>query len=633
MMELSPIRIRGEDATMQIDATPTKANDILLSSTIGNEENAENGTELTHERLLKRAKTTDSSPGTTPPKVRRSSFENREEMEIYNSDYASVNISHQPAEMGSNCGTEASSVPDPFVDFSNKIQQEKKATRPSILRVPQYNKTPRPIRQQMLSATPIATSSTSASSNAAASSLVQRMMDKKKTPEPMKHFTPMRIKPKFKKEDVQATDDRHASVAKLSAWLAADPTSHKKLIHTRKGRNVIAKSRQFEKDLVDDIVQELKITRGAVTHKKNWLQGAFQGEKEEEENEFTSLRRTALVSGYAKSEVGGYRAQPVRSFNFARRDQGPRELEARSEIIVDDAASSLSVSDKKDWLKNAFNKTIETPTKKSGCPTTGRPTAMPMRANSDIMHCRGSSNDEITARAKDRFRERSARKLLGKQISTPTTTPMKRSQEQQSEERSAEVPQTTFGAGAAEDIKSPSMQPESKVPENSPVELIAARDHHNDRASEDMEERTGPPTTTIERSSFVEPTGPTTTIEGGSFVEPTVPTTTIEGGSFVEPLTDQAEEDKAPVDFRSAREKLIQRSKDNGNELHLVSKVQRSKDKFEKIQNDVRRRSGPMGMFKASWGHANSAAGRPSNAYKKSFVEDIAPKKSFEELP
>jgi hypothetical protein len=101
------------------------------------------------------------------------------------------------------------------------------------------------------------------------------MTTEEPTPDPKKHFTHIRAKPKIKKEEVQATDDTHASVAELSAWLAEDPTSQKKLRHVRRGRHVIFMSRMFEKGLIDTIVEEAKIERGAVADSEELLQECF----------------------------------------------------------------------------------------------------------------------------------------------------------------------------------------------------------------------------------------------------------------------------------------------------------------------------------------------------------------------
>ena len=71
-----------------------------------------------------------------------------------------------------------------------------------------------------------------------------------------------------------------------------------------------------------------------------------------------------------------------------------QQEEARSEVIVNDAASSLSVSDKKDWLKKAFNGGIGGTPKKTGY----------NRAMTDVMHNR--RGEDTASRAKRRFLER-----------------------------------------------------------------------------------------------------------------------------------------------------------------------------------------------------------------------------------
>ena len=97
------------------------------------------------------------------------------------------------------------------------------------------------------------------------------------------------------------------------------------------------------------------------------------------------------------------------------------------------------------------------------------------------------------------------------------------------------------------------------------------------------------------------------------------------------------EEDTTPVDFRAARQILIQRSKDNGNEVKLASKVQRKANKFEQINKDTKRRSSAMGMLKPTW-ESNSEGGGsdsegPSDAYTKAYREDNPPPRDFEDLP
>ena len=324
-------------------------------------------------------------------------------------------------------------------------------------------------------------------------------------------------------EEVKATDDGYASVASLSKWLEADPTSEKKKRHVRRGRNIISKSRQFETDSDNVIVMEAQISRGAVGDKKKWLQNAFQTTIEED-NEDDGC---STFSGYVKSEVG----RSARSYPRFNR-QG-----AQTEIITDDAASSLSVADKKDWLKKAFVKNSED-RKKLGY----------TRANTDVMYNRGQSRDEAASRAKLRFKERSARKLT---VATSTR---------------------------------PSGKPTSSLTSNSIVDGTS-------RAVPDD----------LERSEKI-----------------------------------VVEEDNSPVDFRAARDALVQRSNRNGHDTEVVHKVFLRKKKFEKLEEESRRKSMSVGLvLKPSWDKADASTGRPSNVYEKKYVpaNDIAPKRSFEELP
>jgi len=91
------------------------------------------------------------------------------------------------------------------------------------------------------------------------------------------------------------------------------------------------------------------------------------------------------------------------------------------------------------------------------------------------------------------------------------------------------------------------------------------------------------------------------------------------------------------MDFRAARNALVQRSKKNGHKTQVVNKVFLRKKKFEKMEEDnSRRQSKGVGLvLKSSWDIADSSRGRPSTVYEKKYVnaQDIAPKKSFEELP
>ena len=534
---MEPPNVMGNDE-FDVFATPSKdGSRLTLGKRSANEENEQNGTNTTNNSMMnKRMKG-------TPP---------------------NENLGHDRNPASSDCGTD---------DVSSSTHSQ---TNLSFKSPPVVRSTPR---------RPIG----SASSSSAASVLVQRLVDNKTNfanASRTKAFTPIQVKPRINKKEVQATNDGYASVAKLSAWLADDPTSKKKMLHVRKGRNVIAKSRQFEKDMEGVIVEEAKISRGAVKDKKKWLSEAFH-EEEDKEIDGVKLAKGAVsdrkkwLQGafggnddqgdntvrYARSEIGGYvgtyryKGTPGRS---ARRES--TDSSSRSEIVTDDAASMMSVSDKKDWLKNAFKGAGATPTK-FGSPGL----SLPPKARSEVLHCRGDRRDDVSTRAKKKWSEFSARKLAAKNAAVVKTLP-------------------------------PSVDETGET-----------------------EERTGPPEVTSETTNIT--TAITTTAESKkksttANIEPVKQTTKA-----------VVEEDRTQLGFSAARKILLKRSKANGNELHVISKVQRRKEKFEKLNQENRRRSGAKGLLRPSWGAATPSKGRPSDAYTKSFVEDIAPKKSFEELP
>lgn len=121
--------------------------------------------------------------------------------------------------------------------------------------------------------------------------------------------------PKIRKEEVQATDESHASVQKLSQWLSHDPFDTKKPIVIRKGVQIANKARVFERgptleELLDASANGMRssnssggsgpklLTRvqreqeyfrkGGVSQGKEWLKHAFGNptscEKEEGKN-------------------------------------------------------------------------------------------------------------------------------------------------------------------------------------------------------------------------------------------------------------------------------------------------------------------------------------------------------------
>ncbi len=131
-----------------------------------------------------------------------------------------------------------------------------------------------------------------------------------------------RTKPKLKKEDVAATNDKRVSVKTLSSWMSDDPFEQKKLRHIRTGAKVIAKSRIFEPTPTKNI--DMNIEKGSVRNKQAWLSNeAFKSET-------NSVAKRALpLSAEARPyQMKKVKESPEKEFN--------------------------SVKDKKEWLSNAF---------------------------------------------------------------------------------------------------------------------------------------------------------------------------------------------------------------------------------------------------------------------------------------
>ena len=105
-------------------------------------------------------------------------------------------------------------------------------------------------------------------------------------------FNPNRFqfKPKIKKEEIQATNDTHASVKKLSQWLSDDPFEKKKQLLIRKGEQIANKARIFEtEEVLNETLQVNCQSRaqrerqyfpeGKVSNGKDWLKNHAFGDK------------------------------------------------------------------------------------------------------------------------------------------------------------------------------------------------------------------------------------------------------------------------------------------------------------------------------------------------------------------
>jgi hypothetical protein len=218
----------------------------------------------------------------------------------------------------------------------------------------------------------------------AASLLAKRLVDTG-----LPRAAPVRIQTKLVEQDVRATNEGYKSVKELSAWLADDPTkSKKKVLCLRRGANVIAKSRVFDKGLKDVVIEQdygRTTVKGLVASKKKLLAPTLKGlSSHDTDDSNTAAQDWPINSDYLET------------------------------------ASSLDVSSKKEWLVNAF--------KRDG----PMGTAGKMRAQTEVV----TAQDEqaaVSNRAKSLWRQRSATrdKLTEDLSNTPNNTVSSASSKQQ----------------------------------------------------------------------------------------------------------------------------------------------------------------------------------------------------------
>eukprot|EP00586_Coscinodiscus_wailesii_P006979 CAMPEP_0172488766 /NCGR_PEP_ID=MMETSP1066-20121228/18486_1 /TAXON_ID=671091 /ORGANISM="Coscinodiscus wailesii, Strain CCMP2513" /LENGTH=1016 /DNA_ID=CAMNT_0013256221 /DNA_START=281 /DNA_END=3331 /DNA_ORIENTATION=+ len=174
---------------------------------------------------------------------------------------------------------------------------------------------------------------------------------------------------KVKKEDVQATNDGYASVKKLSQWLDNDPFEKKKPRPTRKGNNILKKSRVFEPDQPSPVARELENICGNVSERRSWLKGAFEKQEdcEEEIAEGEMPTRASRMSVEPEESVSE-RAKWLREDAF-HKNELHAELTA-SRARAEEIQVKAAVSDRAKWLQQeAFKKKDEVERPKSVDPS------------------------------------------------------------------------------------------------------------------------------------------------------------------------------------------------------------------------------------------------------------------------
>ena len=237
-----------------------------------------------------------------------------------------------------------------------------------------------------------------------------------------------------------------------------------------------------------------------------------------------------------------------------------------------ETASTASVSDKKQWLANAFKK----PDGEAGQARTELVTEQEKRDDASARAkqiwreratCERTRTRDASSKAKEKWRERSA----GENRLPPTSPSLQRK-------------------GA--ELYSPSRQGRNHAP--SPPVISMRPDSHIGCSKLRQKENNAE--------------------EGGA-------------------KDDGQEESEKEVGFSEARKLLVQRSKKNGHDAFVLTKVGLKKAKFERIERENRRRNSSQGQLKPQWSDATPAHGRHSTTYVRSFGSNPAPKKSMDELP
>ena len=439
--------------------------------------------------------------------------------------------------VASDCGTTEGSV---VAQLRGKLQDFEQKNQHHYLKnvvVPSKDELEKPLRPKVKPTTKDKPGPTPLPKHAA-DALMRRMVDQNassvSTPSIFRQrSTPVRLRIKATPaEDVQATNEGYASVAKLSKWLADDPTSTKKVKQLRRGANIIAKSRKFDKVLANAEIEHV-IPRNCVTRSKILLQQALSNDDNDE--------KIFAVTSDGNDET----TQPIKSTTPDWMKLG--------------TTASLSVSDKKKWLSSAFqNSSLNVESDGNIVGQHSRSTPVKIgKARTEILSS-SSRRDDLGTLAKEKWRQR-----------TPTKVP---------------VP---------------------VVPR--PQEVVA----------QPMNE------ISLQMNN-----------QGDARPDGCLASSQLNVAKQV--VLDNNNSGSTIVDFHSARDMLVQRSKANGNDVDVMTAFQRRKARFQQLERESQRRQSTANasmhssLYKATW---DNASGGATNGYVKAYKEDIAPKKSFNDLP
>jgi hypothetical protein len=392
----------------------------------------------------------------------------------------------------------------------------------------------------------------------------------------------MQLKPKFEASQVQATDEGYASVAKLSAWLADDPTRPKKVKQIRRGANVIAKSLTFDKGLANVIVTQNNLKTGHVLEIKKRI----------------FLERSKAV------------------------DDGDLGLATPSQDFASAARTSVRATDKKGGTNNTSANFVVAAVERTSC-------RIPKKAQTDFVTAQ-DDRDALTSRAKDLWRSKMrscgpAYPNLPITASKPDIVPAVHAIPSRNALSRKEFTTVTMTKTTPRLV---TLTPTPTKTTGGPTENGSNPVNGNPKPSGSPDEHAP----LFESSKREEKRREPVVAEPADNKIPVdiSPPVKEEEAANDEDKMAPLETDQPPVGFHDARQLLVDRSKAN-----VPSKVQTKKAKFERLQqlNDKKRLSA-HGLLKPSWrADVDKNNSGPSNSYIKKYVDDIPQKKSLAELP
>lgn len=402
--------------------------------------------------------------------------------------------------------------------------------------------------------------------------------------------------PKFRQFNVEATDEFSAPVAKLSQWLANDPTKpKKKFLEVRKGRNVMEKSSTYEKqDTVGKKEQHI-VPKGAVSdalkewQKKESHESSPQGRKVNIE---TDKEPPVLLESKDQNDTDSNKSPSVTGFSDS---SGAPESPFANEFTIESSVTASSITQERD-VADEIQDLVDDP--------------VPADKNGLEIHASISFESSISSQpslARNRFAEdifvpedpanNRGTLILGQSsVDGNTTSTVLDSN------TASTVSETTISDEVNGDTLPPDVADANTIPEeNSPEDEWA-----------------NPPS--ILSGDVREHVGSRPRQAGAGQV-------VVEQDAVVNNNADQPKSKTKEIAAKFGKVK-------GSEEKETLTAVQLRKQKIELEEKEHKRReNNPYGLMKLSWKRPHKARGLPSDAWKRTFQGNLPPKKTFAELP